>query len=68
MKNLYLVKRNKGDVIVTIMINRIDNKYHFINLTNEHICQCGFNSIEEALLDLEKYKKDGRIIDFYKLP
>ncbi len=68
MKNLYLVKREKGDVIVTIMLNRSDNKFHFINLTNEHICQCGFDSVEDAILDLEDYKKKGKIIDYYKLP
>lgn len=68
MNNLYLVKRTKGDVIVSIMINKSDNKFHFVNLTKEHICECGFNSIEDALADLEDYKKDGRVLDYYKLP
>ena len=67
MDNLYLVKRPKDDVIVVIMKNKMDNKFHFVNLTKEHICPCGFDSADEALNDLEDYKRIGRVIDYYKL-
>lgn len=68
MNNLYLVRRPKDDVVVCIMKNRADNKFHFVNLTKEHICPCGFDSVDEALNDLDDYKKIGKVIEYYKLP
>ena len=54
----WLVKRPYDEVIVTIMKNKSDGTYSFINLTKEHICSCRFSSVEEALLDIDK--KDRR--------
>ena len=66
LKNTYYVKRKrKDDVIVSIMYNRADNKYHFVNLLKTHICSCGFETIEEAIADMEQRKNNGSICDFY---
>lgn len=65
-ENAYYVKRNgKDDVIVSIMYNKADNKYHFVNLSKNHICACGFETTEEAIADMEQRKNNGSICDFY---
>lgn len=60
----YLVKRNKGDVMVTILRNKSDNTYSFVNLTKEHICTCRFKTEEEAIQDLQSKVEDGGIIGY----
>ncbi|MDC4245707.1 hypothetical protein [Clostridium perfringens] len=64
---MYVVIRNKDTVIIDIFKNKIDNTYSFINITKRHICPCKFNSVEEALQDLEKYKKQNKIKKYYKI-
>lgn len=51
----WLVKRPNDEVIVTIMKNKCDETYSFINLTKEHICPCRFSSMEEAIGKWEEY-------------
>lgn len=53
---IWLVKRQCDKVIVTIMKNKSDETYSFINLTKEHICPCKFNSIDDALKDMDRLK------------
>lgn len=67
MQNKFFIERKQGDIMVAIMFNRADKKYHFVNLTKEHICECGFDNVEEALADLDNYKNDGRIINYHKV-
>lgn len=61
---LYRCERKDNVVLVAIMINRQDNKYHFVNLTHNHICECGFDTIEDAVKDMEKQKEEGKLVDF----
>ena len=67
MDNLYCVKKNTGNVIVAIMYSRSDKKYHFVNLTKDHICECGFESIEAAIYDMELKRLNGELIDYFKI-
>ncbi len=67
MEDLYLVIRKKGNVVVSIMYNRADGTYHFVNLTKGHICECGFETVFEAIGDMEERKENGEIIDFVRL-
>jgi hypothetical protein len=55
MKLKIFYKNNKIS-IVTIMPIKETNRYHYINLTKQHICPCEFLSIEDALKDLDNYK------------
>lgn len=64
---IWLVKRQHDKVIVTIMKNKSDGTYSFINLTKEHICPCKFNSINEALKDMDKLKDCGKILNYNEL-
>ena len=54
---IYKVIRPKDTVLVTILKNKNDNTYSYVNLTKEHICPCRFNSIEEAINDMDRLKK-----------
>ena len=67
MDNLYCVKKNTGNVIVAIMYSRSDKKYHFVNLTKDHICECGFESIEAAIYDMELKRLNVELIDYFKI-
>ena len=67
MKNVYLVIRNKGNVVVSIMFNRFNGSYHFVNLTKRHICSCEFETVWDAIDDMQSKKDNGEIIDFIKI-
>lgn len=64
---IWLVKRQCDKVIVTIMKNKCDETYSFINLTKEHICPCKFKSIDDALKDMDRLKDCGEIINYFEL-
>ena len=67
MDNLFCVKKEKRNVIVAIMFSRHDNKYHFVNITKDHICECGFDTVELAIQDMEIKKKNGELIDYFQI-
>jgi len=48
----YLVQRKKDAVIVAILISRKTGKYSFVNLSKGHICECEFDSVDEAIKDM----------------
>lgn len=63
----WFVERPKGNCIVSIMKNKSDNTYSFVNLTAGHICTCRFDSIDKALKDIEEKKKTGDVTNWYEL-
>ena len=67
MDNLYLIVRNKGNVVVSIMFNRFNGSYHFVNLTKGHICSCEFETVFDAVNDMQNKKDNREIIDFIKM-
>lgn len=67
MNNVYLVMREKDNVLVSIMRNKLDGTYSFVNLTKGHICTCKFNSVEEAINDMQIKKENGEIIDYFEV-
>ena len=64
---MFRVFREDGIIFVYIMYNRADGKYHFVNFTHNHICQCGFDTIEDAIQDLEDYKQIQKIKDYQRI-
>lgn len=64
---IYHVIRNKGDVFVSIMFNKSDKSYQFVNLTKGHICSCRFKTVEDAINDMQSKKDSGEIIDFIEI-
>ena len=67
MNNIYFVQRKSGNAIVSIMRNKSDNTYSFVNLTKNHICQCRFDSIEDAVKDMDEKILNGEIGGYFKL-
>lgn len=67
MNNIYLVQRKSGNVIVSIMRNKSDNTYSFVNLTKNHICPCRFDSVENAVKDMDEKILNGEISGYFKL-
>lgn len=63
----WLVNRPKDEVVVTVMKNKVDNTYSFINLTKEHICPCKFESIDDALKDIDERVENGEINYYFEL-
>ena len=63
----FIVIRPKDVVEVAIMPRVKDGKYSFVNLTKGHICKCKFNSIEEAIKDMDKQIKLGKVINYYEI-
>jgi len=71
MENKYLVIREKNNeadnCIVTIMYNRNNGKYQFVNLTNPHICACVFDSVDDALADMQQKVVSKEIVGYVPL-
>nr|DAZ55023.1 MAG TPA: hypothetical protein [Caudoviricetes sp.] len=67
MNNVYLVTRQKDNVLVSVIRNKLDDTYSFVNLTKGHICTCKFNTIEDAVKDMQIKKENGEIIDYFEV-
>ena len=65
--NLYSVTRPKDTVIVAIMLNEQDNKYHYVNLSHNHICSCAFDSIQDAIADMNNKIATDDVLYYHKL-
>lgn len=63
---LYCVIKPTGNIIVAIIPSRQDGKFHFVNLTKGHICECGFDSVEDAIKDMESLK-GKKLITYFKI-
>ena len=64
---IYRVNRPNDSVMVAIMPHKDKNKYSFVNLTKNHICPCEFNSVDGAIADMERLKKEGKIISYRRM-
>lgn len=67
MNNIYFVQRKSGNVLVSIMRNKSDGTYSFVNLTKNHICPCRFDSVEDAVKDMDEKILNGEIVGYFKL-
>jgi len=63
----YFVERINDNIYVYILPNKFDGKYSFVNITKGHICPCKFNSIEDALEDMNNQIKKGKVIRYTKI-
>lgn len=68
-KEIYVCRKD-DNVFVSIFRNKIDNTYSFINLTKNHVCTCKFESVADALYDLDEqvWKKNGKVVHWQFLP
>ena len=61
---LLKIVRPDNTVICSIMYDRHERGYRFINLTHNHICECVFLSIEDAMKDLEEKRENGDVLEY----
>ena len=61
-KGIYF-KVYKKDIVmdVALLKHKGTNTYSYVNLTKGHICSCVFDTVEEAIADMEDRKKQGLI-------
>lgn len=64
---IYFVQRANDSVIVTVMRNKNDNTFSFVNLSKEHVCPCRFSTEEEAWEDLERERQAGKVLNYFEL-
>ena len=60
----FIVHKENEDLSVFLLRHKNTDKWSFINMTKGHICQCIFDSIEDAMKDIEDRKKKGLLIDY----
>lgn len=60
----FIVYKKDETLDVLLLKHKNTNKYSFVNLTKGHICPCIFDSVEDALIDIENRKKQGLLIDY----
>lgn len=60
----FLIHKSSGTAEVLLLPHKGTDQYSFVNLTKGHICPCRFNSIDEALKDLETRKQRGYISSY----
>lgn len=60
----FIVHKENEDLDVLLLRHKNTNKYSYVNLTKGHICSCIFDSIEEAIQDMENRKKQGLLVDY----
>lgn len=63
----YRVVRPKDTVDVALMKHKQDGKLSYVNLTKAHICPCKFNTVEEALADMDRQIIEGKIIKYFEI-
>ena len=49
-----VIRRNRPDCIVLLCQDRTTEKWCFVNLSTEHVCACRFDTIDDAMSDMEK--------------
>lgn len=64
---MYRVVRPKDTVDVALIKHKKDNKFSYVNLTKEHICPCKFDTIEDALADMDRLISKGKIIKYFRI-
>lgn len=57
------IYRKDRIVDVIIALDKTTNKYRFINLTDEDICKCQFDNMNDAIIDLNNKKE----VLYYKI-
>ena len=52
----FIVHKETEDLDVLLLRHKGTDKYSFVNLTKGHICKCVFDSVDEAMKDIEDRK------------
>ena len=63
----FIVHKENEDLDVLLLRHKNTNKYSYVNLTKGHICECGFDTIGDALHDMNEKMNNGDVINYFKL-
>lgn len=67
-KDIDIIKiyRDDGLRYCKILYDKRLKGYRFVNLTKEHekVCECVFETIDDALKDLDRFKSEGKVIKY----
>lgn len=61
----FKIIRPNDTIDVLLMKHKLEDTWSFVNLAKGHIYPCKFNSIEEAIKDLENYIEKGKILKYF---
>lgn len=61
----FFVQRPHDWCEVEIWFDEATNKWCFVNMTKGHVCACRFDTVEDALKDLEQQKQEGKVIRYF---
>lgn len=64
----FMVYKQSGNVEVLLLPHKDTGKFSFVNLTKGHICSCQFDSIRDAINDMEIRKQQGLLDSYDILP
>lgn len=59
-----IVEKESETIEVLLLKHKNTNKYSYVNLTKGHICKCIFDSVEDALKDIEDRKNKRLLVDY----
>ena len=59
-----LVEKENEIIHVLLLKHKNTDKYSYVNLSKGHICKCVFDSIEDALEDIEERKKKKLLVNY----
>lgn len=62
--NRFRVFKPNETVDVILVRHKGTQEYSFVNLSKGHICPCRFKTFEDAVADIEKRIKDGKIVGY----
>lgn len=66
--NRFLVLKSDSSVADVILLrHKGTEQYSFVNLTKGHICSCRFDTVEEAIKDMEARKNQGKILNYWRV-
>ena len=60
----FIVHKETEDLDVLLLRHKGTDKYSFVNLTKGHMCKCVFDSVDEAMKDIEDRKVKGLLVDY----
>lgn len=60
----FIVHKENEDLDVLLLRHKNTEKWSYVNLTKGHICSCIFDSIEDAIKDMDDRKEKGLLLSY----
>lgn len=60
----FIVYKENENLDIFLLRHKNTDKWSFVNMTKGHICSCVFDSVEDAMKDIEDRKRNGLLKDY----